>query len=102
MGFFNANFLHERRVQWLDSIDKFQYRVDDTWYDAVINSSGIEVSKVVFSVIVPTVPLTSHIISAIRLLDIHGNEAAMQELRIERSALQTLLLSFSFPIQEVL
>lgn len=101
MGFFNSNFLHERRVQWKDAIDKFQYRVGDTWYDAIINSSGIEISKLVYEVIIPTVPATSHIITGIRLLDTNGNEAAMQEVRIERSSVQSLLISCSFPIQEV-
>ena len=101
MGFFNENFLHERRAEWKNSLAKFQYRVDETWYDAVINSSEVKISKVLFSVIVPTIPQTSHTITAIRILDINGNEAAMQELRIERTATQTLLLSFSFPIQEV-
>ena len=101
MGFFNSNFLHERRVQWKNAIAKFQYRVEGTWYDAIINSSGVEITKVVYSVIIPTVPATSHIITGIRLLDADGNEAAMQELSIERSSVQSLLISFSFPIQEV-
>lgn len=101
MGFFNNDFLNARRVQWKDSIEKFQYRVDGAWYDARIQSAGVDVSKVVFSVLVPGTPETSHVITEIRMLDFNGNEAAKQELRIERTAGQSLLLSFSFPIQEV-
>ena len=101
MGFFKNSFLDEQRVRIKDSIGKFQYQVDDTWYDAIIHSSGIEISKVVFSVEVPPVPERSHVVTGIRMLDTNGNEAAMQELRIERTAIQSVLLSFSFPIQEV-
>ena len=101
MGFFNSNFLYERRVQWKNSIAKFQYQVNQTWYDATINSSGVSGNKVTFSVVIPAVPATSHVVTGIRLIDTNGNEAASQELNIERSSTQSLLLSFSFPIQEV-
>ena len=101
MGFFKNSFLNEQRVRIKDSIEKFQYRVEDTWYDAIIRSSGVDISKVVFSVEVPPVPERSHVVTGIRMMDTNGNEAAMQELRIERTALQSVLLSFSFPIQEV-
>ena len=101
MGFFRNDFLNKQRVLFKDSIGKIQYNVEGTWYDAVIRNSGIEISKVVFSVEVPPVPERSHVITGIRILDTDGNEAAMQELRISRTAIQSILLSFSFPIQEV-
>ena len=101
MGFFNSDFLARRRLEWKNAITKFQYQVDKVWYDAVINSSGIEGNKLVFSVVIPDNPSTAHIVAAIRLLDTNENEAALQTLKIERSAGQSLLASFEFPIQEV-
>ena len=101
MGFFNNDFLHKRRVQWKDSIKEFQYQVENTWYNANITSSGVSGNKVLFSVVLPAVPEKSHIVTGIRLIDDAGNEAANQKINIERTTYQTLLLSFSFPIQEV-
>ena len=101
MGFFNANYLHERRVQWKDSIAKIQYCVEGEWYDAVINSAVVKESKIIYSVVIPALPETSHIISGIRLLGTDGKEAAMQELSIQRSLGQSLAVTLNIPIQEV-
>ena len=101
MGFFNADFLNERRLEWKNSIGTFQYLVDDTWNDASISTSDIEGNKLVFSVVIPAEPETSHIITGIRILDKSGKEAGNQRLHIERSGTQALLAVFEFPIQEV-
>lgn len=101
MGFFNAEFLLERRLEWKNSIASFQYRVVDTWYNATIASSEIEGNKLVFSVVIPSEPEIAHIISGIRILDANGKEAGYQELYIERGGNQSLLAVFEFPIQEV-
>ena len=101
MGFFNANFLLERRTEWFNSLKTFQYRVDDTWYDALIASSKIEGNKIKFTVDIPKEPEVAHTITGIRILDAKGDEAGSQQLHIERSGIQPLLALFEFPIQEV-
>ena len=101
MGFFNAEFLLERRLEWKNLLKKFQYQVAETWHDATISSSEIEGNKLVFSVIIPSEPETAHIITGIRILDKDGKVAGRQELRIERSGTQSLLAVFEIPIQEV-
>ena len=101
MGFFNADFLSARRLEWKNSIGSFQYRVNNTWYDTSIASSEIEGNKLVFSVVIPAEPEIAHIISGLRILDTRGREAGYQELFIERSGSQSLLAVFEFPIQEV-
>lgn len=101
MGFFNANFLEERRLEWKNSIDSFQYQVNGVWYNASISSSELKGNKLIYFVDIPTVPDTAHIISGMRILDKNGKEAGMQKLYIERSGFQPLLAVYEFPIQEV-
>lgn len=101
MGFFNAGFLLEKRLEWKNSLEKFQYQVAGTWHDATVSSSEIEGNKLVYSVIIPSEPETAHIITGIRILDKAGKEAGSQELHIERGGTQSLLAVFEIPIQEV-
>ena len=101
MGFFNSDFLLARRLEWKNSIGKFQYRVNNVWYDAEIASSEIEGNKLVYSVNIPQIPENAHIISGVRILDKDGKEAGLQELYIERNTYQPLLAVYEFPIQEV-
>lgn len=101
MGFFNQEFLKKRREEWKNSIKTFQYEVENTWYNATINSSSIESNKLVYKVLIPEEPKKAHTITGLRILDNNGTEAGYQPLKIERGGAQTLLTVFEFPIQEV-
>lgn len=41
MSFWSADFMNDRRKQWLNALLKFEYLVDGTWYEAVINTKRI-------------------------------------------------------------
>lgn len=101
MGFFTPEFMSRRRVQWMNAIKRFQYKVGGTWYDATIKERGIVGNSVRFLVHIPTVPETSHTISEVRIYDTANTIAGSRTVGIERNSTQGVLLVFEFPIQEV-
>ena len=101
MGFFTPEFLAKRRVQWMNTIKKFEYKVGSTWYEAVIKSREVNGNAIKFLVHIPNNPATSHVISSIRIKDATNTVCGSREIGIERSSTQGVLLSFEFPIQEV-
>lgn len=46
MSFWSTDFMNDRRKQWLNALVKFQYLVNDTWYDATINTKRVTGNKV--------------------------------------------------------
>jgi hypothetical protein len=54
-----------------------------------------------FMVHIPNVPATAHTITSVRVIDTSGAVAGSQEVSIERSSTQGILITFEFPIQEV-
>ena len=101
MGFFSIDFLAKRRTQWMESIRTFQYQVGGSWYDATINSKAIEGNTIKFLVAIPNTTGSANTITGVRILDGGGAIAGSQSLSIQRSASQSVLMQFQFPIQEV-
>ena len=100
MAFWKKDFLDKRRRQWMAAIHKFQYQVNDTWYDAKVNSKKITGNTIVFIVSLPTIPKTAHTITGIRLYDVTGVICAEQALTVNRTARQAAWAQFEFPIYE--
>jgi len=101
MGFFSTEFLAKRRVQWMESIKTFQYQIGGAWYDATINSKAIEGNTIKFLVAIPNTTGSANTITGVRIIDKGGALAGSQSLNIQRSASQSVLMQFQFPIQEV-
>lgn len=102
MGFWKNEFLNERRKEWLKTIDKFQYRVGKTWYDADVNTKRIEGNSLVVIVSVPNKKPEGEItIDEVRIIDYAGNVAGSQLVSVKRTLYHGILTKYEFPIQEV-
>lgn len=101
MGFWKAEYLAERRKEWLNTLVKFQYRVGDVWYDAIINSKRIEGNSLIAIVSVPNEPAGEITLDEVRIIDHAGKAAGSQLVSVTRTVYHGILTKFEFPIQEV-
>ena len=100
MAFWSNRFMNDRRESFLNSLYKFQYKSNETWHDAVINSKRIEGLAVVITISLPRTGGDKETITAIRIIDSKGNECANQPINVVRLASQGVLIKFEFPIYE--
>lgn len=103
MGLFNHDFLAERRQEFMDIIDKFEYEVDDseTWLEAVEQSREVSGNYIRFTLLFPNTLQTAHSITGLRILDDSGSVIARRDLSIEINSTQTVLFVFRISYQEV-
>ncbi len=100
MAFFTENFLNARRADLLRSVCRFQYQLDGgEWRDGTINSKEIKGSDVVVFVNVPSSG-QADTITGVRVYDNNNELAGQQEIKLQRSSLNTALLRFTFPLIE--
>lgn len=100
MAFFTENFLNARRGELLRSVCRFQYQLDgSTWRDGTINSKEIKGTDVVVFVNVPNSG-RADTITGVRVYDNNDVLAGQQEIKLQRSSLNTALLRFTFPLIE--
>lgn len=100
MGFFTEQFLEKRRRELLNSVCRFQYqRNGGSWADGEINSKEINGSNVVVFVNVPSFGVADTI-TGVRVYDNNGDLAGQQGITLRRTALNTGLLRFTFPLIE--
>jgi hypothetical protein len=97
--FWSENFLLNRRKQWLAAIAKFEYLVEETWHEAVINAKNVVDNNVVITISLPRLS-EAQTITAVRVIDTSGNEAGRKTTSISRDANQGTLLKFEFAIYE--
>jgi hypothetical protein len=100
MSFWSTDFMNDRRKQWLNALVKFQYLVNDTWYDTTINTKRVTGNKVEIIVSFPRTSSGSQTIKAVRIIDVTGKQAGYQATEIVRAANQGVLTKFEFPIYE--
>lgn len=100
MSFWSTDFMNDRRKQWLNSLVKFQYLVDSTWYDATINTKRVVGNKVEIIASFPRTSGGTQTIKAVRIIDVTGKQAGYQETKIVRKSKQGVLVKFEFPIVE--
>ena len=100
MSFWSTDFMNDRRKQWLNALVKFQYLVNDTWYDATINTKRVTGNKVEIIVSFPRTSSGSQTIKAVRIIDVTGKQAGYQATEIVRAANQGVLTKFEFTIYE--
>ena len=79
---------------------RFQYQLDNgTWQDGTINRKEIKGSDVVVFVNVPSSG-RADTITGVRVFDNNNELAGEQEIKLQRSSLNTALLRFTFPLIE--
>lgn len=100
MAFFNEEFMNLRREYFLNSMEKFQYKISNTWYDGVIKKKAVEGNNVVVDVHFP-IDIDSGSISGVRVMSVEGIVAGEQTADIEVSRIKGILMRFRFPILEV-
>ena len=101
MGYFNDTFMGYRRKQWLRSIHAAEVQVGGTWYRGDISKKEIEGDTLVINATFPELDSVACTISALRLIDIRGEEAAYQQRLIKKVSGQGTMLRLTIPIYEV-
>lgn len=98
--FFTEVFLEKRRRELLNAVHRFQYqRNGGSWADGEINSKTINGTDVVVFVNVPNFG-TADTITGVRVYDTNGDLAGQQSISLRRTALNTALIRFTFPLIE--
>lgn len=103
MGLFNQEFLAERRQEFMEIIDKFEYEVDgsDTWLKATEQSREVSGNYIRLVLLFPNTLQSAHSITGLRILNKSGTVIAQRDLSIEINSTQTVLLVLRISYQEV-
>ncbi len=100
MSFWTQDFMNDRRQQFLNALVKFEFRVDNVWHDAKINTKRINGMTVEIIVSFPRTSSGKQTITAVRIIDVTGKQCGYQEVKVVRAASQGVLAKFEFPIYE--
>jgi hypothetical protein len=100
MGNYNSDFLHKRRVAWMNSLGRFQVYENSEWSDAVVNSIAVEGTDIIAFVYAANKGVGGTI-TKVRVFDKADTLAAEWDVSIERSAVQNVLIKIVLPIKEV-
>lgn len=100
MSFWSTAFMNDRRKQFLNALVKFQFKVDDVWHDATINTKRINGTAVEIVVSFPRTASGKQTITAVRIIDVTGKQCGYQEIKVIRATNQGVLAKFEFPIYE--
>lgn len=101
MAYFNDTFMSRRRNQWLRSLAAVEAQVGGTWYRGDINQKKIEDDTLVIMATFPDLDSMACTITASRLIDVRGEEAAYQQRTIEKNSGQGTMIKITIPIYEV-
>ena len=84
----------------MKALVRFEYRVGGAWYTAKINTKRVVGNTVEIIVSLPRVSTGSQTITAVRIIDVKGNQCGYQETKVVRATNQGVLVKFEFPIYE--
>ena len=101
MPYFSEAFLGHRRRQWLRSIYAVEVQVGAAWHRGSIDQKTVEGDTLVIMATFPTLDDRAATITASRIIDIRGEQAAYQQREIKKVAGQGTLVKISVPIYEV-
>ena len=101
MAYFIGNFLSHRRQQWLRSIHAVEVQTNGKWHRGDINKKEIEGDTLVITATFPTLDSVACTITASRLIDVRGEQAAYQQRTIQKNSGQGTMIKLSIPIYEV-
>lgn len=100
MSFWTSEFMGNRRKEWLKALVKFQFMVNEKWIDATINSKRITGNTLEVIVSFPRASSGQQTITAVRIIDVTGQQCGYQKVSVVRKATQGVLAKFEFPIYE--
>ena len=101
MAYFSNTFMSHRRNQWLRSLVAVEAQVAGTWHRGEINQKKIEDDTLVIMATFPTLDALACTITASRLIDVRGEQAAYQQRTIEKNSGQGTMIKITIPIYEV-
>lgn len=100
MAFWTTKFMENRRQQFLNALVKFEFKVENTWYEATMNSKRITGNTVEIIVSFPRTSTGKQTITAVRIIDVTGSQCGYQDIKLVRVTNQGALAKFEFPIYE--
>ena len=101
MAYFTDNFMGRRRAQWLRSLHHVEAQVDGVWHEGSMDQKRIEGDTLIIMATFPTLNDRACTITASRLIDVCGEQAAYQQREIKKVAGQGVLVKLTVPIYEV-
>lgn len=101
MKYFNDSFTTRRREQWLRSIHAVEVQEGSTWHRGVINKKALEGDELVIIATFPDLDTVACTITASRIIDTRGEEAAYQARKITKVSGQGTMIKITIPIYEV-
>lgn len=101
MAYYNDDFIKHRRKQWLRSLVYVEAEVSGKWYRGTINKKEIEGDTLVIIATFPQLDSMACTITATRLIDIRGEEAAYKSRKITKLSDQGTMIKITTPIYEV-
>ena len=101
MGYFKESFTTRRREQWLRSIHAVEVQVGSTWHRGVISKKALEGDELVIMATFPDLDSVACTITASRIIDTRGEEAAYQARKINKVSGQGTMIKITIPIYEV-
>lgn len=101
MGFFYDSFIDLRRKQWLRSIHEVEVQANGAWHTGDIQQKKIEDDTLVIMATFPSLDAVACRITAIRVIDVRGEEAAYQQRVVEKASGQGTMFKITVPIYEV-
>ena len=101
MAYFSDAFMSHRRTQWLRSIAAVEAQVGGEWERGEINQKKIENDMLVITATFPTLDSIACTITASRIIDVHGEQAAYQQRVIAKNVGQGTMIKITIPIYEV-
>lgn len=101
MGYLYDTFMDQRRRQWLRSIHAVEVQANGAWHRGDISKKEIDGDTLVINATFPALDSVACTISALRIIDIRGEEAAYQQRTINKESGQGTMLKLTIPIYEV-
>lgn len=101
MAYFSDTFMGHRRKQWLRSLHHVEAQVGGAWHKGSIDQKKIEGDTLVIMATFPTLNDRTCTITASRLIDVRGEQAAYQQHVIEKASGQGVMIKLTIPIYEV-
>lgn len=101
MAYFSDAFLEHRRNQWLRSLYAVEVQANGKWHRGEINQKKIEDDTLVIMATVPALDSLACTITASRLIDVRGEQAAYQQRVINKNSGQGTMIKITIPVYEV-
>ena len=101
MAYFSDTFMSHRRNQWLRSLVAVEAQVGGTWHRGEINQKKIEDDTLVIMATFPSLDAMACTITASRLIDVRGEQAAYQQRTIKKNSGQGTMIKITIPVYEV-